>query len=175
MAIVCEITACLSHVYRGVWWFHCRRHEGIAPAFAAEIFTGADETLLLSRSLTNIRLNNRRVSDGIMAKILGFFFINICIFVLVTLLICIIEPGLGTLVGNAQHKVVYSSEALQTASTSVIATLYNIGPGLADVGPTMNYAWMAPQTKMILIFTMLVGRLEVYTVLVLFLPIFWRK
>ncbi len=125
------------------------------------------------RSIANIRLNNQRVNDDIMAKILGFFFININIFVLVTLLICVVEPGLGA--AGTRSEVVFSATSLETAMTSVIATLYNIGPGLAQVGPTMNYEWMAPHTKMILFFIMLIGRLEVYTVLVLFLPVFWRK
>lgn len=125
------------------------------------------------RSIANIRLNNQRVNDDIMAKILGFFFININIFVLVTLLICVVEPGLGA--SGTQTEVIFSSTSLETAMTSVIATLYNIGPGLAQVGPTMNYEWMAAHTKIILVFIMLIGRLEVYTVLVLFLPIFWRK
>lgn len=127
------------------------------------------------RSLVNVRLNNQRVSDDIMAKILGFFFININIFIIVSLLICVIEPGLGNLAGAPVGDAPSRYVALETAFSSVAATLYNIGPGLAQVGPTMTYEWMVPQTKIILILTMLIGRLEVYTVLVLFLPIFWRK
>lgn len=126
------------------------------------------------RSLASIRLNNQRVSDDIMAKILGFFFINVTTFILVSLLLCAIEPGLGHL-GEMTGRVQESYVAIETAFTSVIATLYNIGPGLSQVGPTMNYSWMAPQSKLLLSLTMLVGRLEVYTVIVLFLPIFWRK
>ena len=127
------------------------------------------------RSLIIVRLNNQRVNDDIMTKILSFFFINVNIFILISLLVCVVEPKLGLTDGLHGDEIHSSDIALETAFTSVIATLYNIGPGLAQVGPTMNYEWMAPQTKLILCLGMLVGRLEVYTVLVLFLPIFWRK
>ena len=127
------------------------------------------------RSLAMVRLNNQRVNDDIMSKILSFFFININIFILISLLVCVVEPKLGITGDNLESKMHSSYVAMETAFSSVIATLYNIGPGLAKVGPTMNYEWMAPQTKLILSLGMLVGRLEVYTVLVLFLPIFWRK
>ena len=126
------------------------------------------------RSLAIVRLNNLRVNDDIMTKILSFFFMNVNIFILVSLLVCVAEPNLGFIDGRQEDEIL-SYVALETAFTSVIATLYNIGPGLAQVGPTMNYEWMAPQTKLILSLGMLVGRLEVYTVLVLLLPIFWRK
>ena len=127
------------------------------------------------RSLVIVRLNNQRVNDDIMTKILSFFFINVNIFILISLLVCVVEPKLGFVGGDPEFQNHSSYVAMETAFTSVIATLYNIGPGLAKVGPTMNYEWMAPQTKLILSLGMLVGRLEVYTVLVLFLPIFWRK
>ncbi len=126
------------------------------------------------RSLLNIRLNGQKVDHDILAKVLGFFFININIFVLMTLLVCVMEPGLGTL-DHPADGIQNSRVAIETAMTSVIATLYNIGPGLAEVGPSSNFEWMAPQTKILLVVGMLIGRLEVYTVLVIFLPIFWRK
>ena len=62
-----------------------------------------------------------------------------------------------------------------TAFSSVIAMLGNIGPGLGAVGATMNYADIPSAGKVILTCFMLLGRLELYTVLVLFLPGFWRK
>ena len=64
---------------------------------------------------------------------------------------------------------------LTTAATSVIATLGNIGPGLGAVGPAKNFAGIPETGKIILTICMLLGRLELYTVLVLFLPSFWKK
>jgi len=61
-----------------------------------------------------------------------------------------------------------------TALSSVAATLGNVGPGLGLVGPTANYLWIPPPGKVVLIICMLVGRLELFTVLMLFTPAFWR-
>ena len=63
----------------------------------------------------------------------------------------------------------------ETASSAAIASLGNIGPGLDQVGATKTYAWLNPWAKLLLTFAMLLGRLEVYTVLVVLLPTFWRK
>jgi len=50
----------------------------------------------------------------------------------------------------------------------------NVGPGIGKVGPVDNFAWLSPQIKVFLSFMMVIGRLEIYTVLVLFSPFFWR-
>lgn len=62
-----------------------------------------------------------------------------------------------------------------TAFASVAANINNIGPGLGDVGPTDHYAHIPVAGKWFLSFLMLVGRLEIYTVLVLFTVSFWKK
>ena len=64
---------------------------------------------------------------------------------------------------------------LETASTAVVATLNNIGPGLAKVGPTMNFAEMPDLVKVLLTLFMILGRLEFYAVVALFVPGFWRS
>jgi len=61
-----------------------------------------------------------------------------------------------------------------TALSSIIATLGNVGPGLGLIGPTANYLWIPPLGKVVLIICMLVGRLELFTVLVLITPSFWK-
>jgi len=61
-----------------------------------------------------------------------------------------------------------------TALSSVAATLGNVGPGLGLVGPTANYLWIPPLGKIVLIICMLVGRLELFTVLALLTPSFWK-
>ena len=62
-----------------------------------------------------------------------------------------------------------------TAATSVVATLANIGPGLAKVGAIENYAFVPWGGKLFLSFLMILGRLELFTVLVLLIPDFWRR
>ena len=62
-----------------------------------------------------------------------------------------------------------------TNFTSVAATLNNIGPGLNQVGPMMNFGGFSNFAKLVLIFDMLAGRLEIFPMLVLFMPDTWRK
>ncbi len=62
-----------------------------------------------------------------------------------------------------------------TNFTAVVATLNNIGPGLAKVGPTQNFSIFSTFSKIILSFDMLIGRLEIFPILVLFSPSAWRK
>ena len=62
-----------------------------------------------------------------------------------------------------------------TNFTSVVATLNNIGPGLSLVGPTGSFAFFSDFSKIVYIFDMLAGRLEIFPMLVLFAPATWRK
>ena len=62
-----------------------------------------------------------------------------------------------------------------TAVTAVIACIDNLGPGLGLVGPSENYAFMTDYQTWVCSFTMLLGRLEIFSVLILFTPQFWRK
>ena len=62
-----------------------------------------------------------------------------------------------------------------TALSATVASLFNIGPGLGDVGAMGNYSSIPTMGKGILIFFMLLGRLEIYGVVLLFLPMIWRK
>ena len=64
---------------------------------------------------------------------------------------------------------------LVTNFTAVVATLNNIGPGLSQVGPMMNFSGFSSPAKLVLIFDMLAGRLELFPMLVIFLPSAWRK
>lgn len=71
--------------------------------------------------------------------------------------------------------VAASGYDILTSLTATMACLGNIGPGFALVGPTCNYAFMSDGLKLWLSFAMLLGRLEVYTVLVLFTRAFWKR
>ena len=76
----------------------------------------------------------------------------------------------GTLVVMAAEDI-----SLVTAISACAATLGNIGPGLGEVGPAGNYANLTSTTKVVLSFLMLTGRLELFTILVLITPAFWKK
>jgi len=64
---------------------------------------------------------------------------------------------------------------LVTTISSVLACLGNVGPGLGEVGPMDNYASMPEFAKWILSLDMLLGRLEIYTVIILLVPRFYKK
>ena len=113
---------------------------------------------LFPREISNVHLNNTRLGGETLHKVLAFFFLFVSLFVIFSLLLSF-YPGFN----------------YETASSAAIASLGNIGPGLGKVGATCTYAWLQPSAKMILSLAMLLGRLEVYTVLVVLLPTFWKK
>jgi len=67
------------------------------------------------------------------------------------------------------------TDDVMTAVTSVAATLFNIGPGLNGVGAIENYAWIPIPGKILLSLCMLLGRLEVFSVLIALRPDIWKK
>jgi len=62
-----------------------------------------------------------------------------------------------------------------TAMSSVISALMNIGPGFGSVGPSENFAFISDFGKWFLSWNMLVGRLEMFSALVIFIPAFWKR
>lgn len=64
---------------------------------------------------------------------------------------------------------------LVTSFTAVAATVNNVGPGLGAVGPSGNFAFFNDFSKLVLVFDMLAGRLEIFPILILFSPRTWKK
>ncbi|MBR1877238.1 MAG: TrkH family potassium uptake protein, partial [Lachnospiraceae bacterium] len=69
----------------------------------------------------------------------------------------------------------FDDKGIDTSFTAVAATINNIGPGLAGVGPTRNFSDFSLLSKWVLMFDMLAGRLELYPMLLLFASATWRK
>lgn len=113
--------------------------------------------LLHPNAVIPVRFNKRAVSDQIITNVLAFFMIYFIIFFFSTILFSIIEPD------------------IQSAMGAVATSLGNIGPGLGNVGPAENFSHVPDVGKWLLSFLMLLGRLELFTVLVLFSPAFWKK
>ena len=113
--------------------------------------------LIHPRAIRLVKLGNRPVDKEVLQSILGFFAVFIGVFVVGSLLVA--ATGMD----------------LVSAAAAVIACLSNIGPGLGSVGPVDNFAHVPAFGKWVLIVCMLMGRLELFTVLVLFFPSFWRK
>jgi trk/ktr system potassium uptake protein len=93
--------------------------------------------------------------------------------VVVYLLGIVLLFGLGTLALKLFEPA--GTLDFATAATASAATLNNIGPGLGLVGPTRHYGFFSAPSKLVLSMLMVLGRLEVYAVLVLFHPGFWRS
>ena len=68
-----------------------------------------------------------------------------------------------------------STLSIETTIGAMLGTLYNIGPGLGDVGPAHNYGFLNDSTKYFLALLMIMGRLELYAVIVLFAPSLWKR
>jgi len=113
--------------------------------------------LIHPRAIRLVKLGDQPVAPDVMQSILGFFALFMGVFV------------------TASFLMAASGMDLISAAAAVIATLGNIGPGLGSVGPVDNFAAVPEFGKGVLILCMLLGRLELFTVLVLFLPSFWRK
>ena len=121
--------------------------------------TGAQELrrLVKPREVRTIRMDGKKLERAVVRGSLLFLVCYVLIFVL-SLLIIQLE-----------------NLDLETSFTAVAATLNNIGPGLSLVGPTANFSIMSPLSKVVLIFDMLAGRLEIFPILVLLAPQTWKK
>jgi len=109
------------------------------------------------RAVKPIKFNGKVVPNDIIHQVISFMVIYFLIFVTSTFLISLMNVD------------------IITAFTASIATLGNVGPGLNLVGPMSSYNCMPPLAKLIMIANMWIGRLEVFTVMVLFTPEFWKK
>ncbi len=145
------------------------------------------------RVVRMIRIGGMTVDDPKLAhSIVVYFSIILAIFVISWLLLVTFEPNQtwsnsgGEASGSSTpSEVTAGSEAdaadigldekLLDSASAVAATLNNIGPGLGVVGPTQNYARFSSGAKLLFIWLMMLGRVEVFSVLVLIFPTFWRR
>ncbi len=124
----------------------------IVKAFMREI-----RTLIQPRIILPLKIAKKTLGEKQVQNIVGFVMLFLAFFIVCSLAMS------------------FFIEDFTTAITTVAATICNIGPGLSGIGATENYAWIPLGGKWILIFCMLLGRLEIYTVLIAFAPISWKK
>jgi trk system potassium uptake protein TrkH len=109
------------------------------------------------RAVLTLWFNARALSPSLVTNVLGFFLLFMLVYIVGVLILTLGGRDLLTSIG------------------ATAATLGNIGPGLGEVGPAGNYAGLLDWEKWLLMLFMLIGRLELYTVLVLLLPGSWRR
>jgi len=113
--------------------------------------------LLHPNAVIPVKYNNRSVSSEIISKVSSFVLLYLAIF------------GVSSVV------MAFLGLELESAMGSVAACMANIGPGLGSTGPVSNFSHLPEVGKWILSFLMLIGRLEIFTVLIIFSSGFWRK
>lgn len=113
--------------------------------------------LLHPRAIIRVKFNQHTVSGTVMTHILVFILIYLACFIfgsmIVTLLGMDFESSLG----------------------AIATSLGNVGPAIGSVGPMNNFALVPDPAKLFLAFMMVIGRLELFTVLIIFTPFFWRN
>ena len=113
--------------------------------------------LIYPGRVLSIKISGKAIPNEVATNVMGFFLLYMIVFLISTLIISFLGVD------------------LLTSLSAVAACIGNIGPGLAQVGPTLTFAPLHGLSKIILSFCMVVGRLELYTVLLLFLPGLWKK
>jgi trk system potassium uptake protein TrkH len=108
------------------------------------------------KAVIPVKYNRKPLPEGVIRDVISFFFL----YLLVAIVACIMLSFLGL--------------DLETALSAVATCQANCGPGLGAVGPASNYAWLPVPGKVILIICMWLGRLELFTALMIFLPRFWK-
>jgi trk/ktr system potassium uptake protein len=110
------------------------------------------------RAVTHLKISGRVVPEGVRMAVLDLFAAWIAVFGMATFLVAL-QEGLS----------------LTSSATAVAATLNDVGPGLDQVGATESFEIVNPFGRGVLTACMLLGRLEIFTVLALLSPAFWRR
>ncbi len=113
--------------------------------------------LIYPKTVNSVKITGQRIKNSLSLKIWAFVFFYF--FAVLSIAVFIYLSGYD----------------FQTSFFASIASVGNIGPGFGGVGPTNNYAMFSPSIKLLLSFGMILGRLELYTILVLFSKSFWLK
>jgi trk system potassium uptake protein TrkH len=112
--------------------------------------------LIHPRAIIPLKLNEQVVAPRIMTHVIIFLLLYMMVFILGTVLMSILGYDFTTSVG------------------AVASCLGNVGPGIGEVGPVDNFGHLSDTAKWLLSFMMLLGRLELFTILVLLTPYYWK-
>ena len=129
----------------------------IRVILTAKLIKRAADRRLHRKALTPIKVGGKTVSEHTLFGVTVFMALFAITIIGGTLLVSL--DGFG----------------LTTSLSSVVACLCNIGPGFELVGPTMNYALFSVPVKILLSLLMIAGRLELYTIILMFTPVFWDE
>lgn len=111
--------------------------------------------------VSRLRVNGNLIQEEGRARVMFFLILYLMICVVSTLVVGLLEAGTGI--------------SMETCAGAVIAAISNIGPGFGAVGPTENFGHLREATQVFLAWLMILGRLELFALLVLFFPSAWRR
>ncbi len=148
---VCFVGACAGSTTSGIKIVHY-------VLICKYMYASIRKIFIQPMAVSSIQLNGKPVEAGVVDLAICYFIVNIFLILIGGCIMVFLDP------------IDY-----QTAMSSIIATLMNIGPGFGLVGPSENYAFLSESSKWFLSWNMLVGRLEMFSALVIFFPIFWKK
>ena len=149
--IVCFIGACAGSTTSGIKIVHF-------VIIWKYMVTSVKKIFFQPRTILPIHLNHRAIDSSAIN-------LSICYFIANILLLFV----------GAAVMVLVDSMDYQTAMSSAISALMNIGPGFGEIGPSENYSQISALGKWFLAWLMLVGRLEMFSALVLLFPSFWKR
>lgn len=149
MLLLCSFVSCTGSTGAGIKMLRARL---MAQQTVREM-----RRILHPQAILPIRLGGRVVENQIIFAVLAFMLVYGCCVVVVTLLLAL------------------SGMEVVTAFSAAMACINNTGPGLNEVGPAGNYAGLTDLQLWLLSATMLLGRLEMFTLLIVFTPAFWRR
>ena len=123
-----------------------------------KFFANQIKKIIYPHGVFNMKYDNQNIDEKFISSVISFIYLYFIIFFIVTSLLSI--NGLDLI------------SALSASATAIS----NVGPGLGDtIGPNGNFSEISNNSKWILSFAMILGRLELFAILVLFIPSFWRK
>ena len=129
-----------------------------------KIIVAEIERVFRPNVVRSIKVGNSVIDPNMRQAVLVYILGIVAIFVAGAIAIVLIEQNYG-----------WQDIDIITAVTASAATLHNVGPGFARVGAIQNYGWFSSPSLAVMSLLMALGRLEVYALLVLFVPTFWRK
>ena len=126
--------------------------------------------ILRPRQIKKITIDKRPIDNDVVRSVNAYIVTYAVVFVVSLILLSLdgYTPTVNMATGSTFNPIV-------TNFTAVASTMNNIGPGLEMVGPVQNFAFYSPFSKIVLIFDMLAGRLELFPMLLLFSPFTWQR
>ncbi|MFT5727618.1 MAG: trk system potassium uptake protein TrkH [Desulforhopalus sp.] len=149
--VVCFVGACAGSTTSGIKVVHY-------VVILKYMYSSIKRIYLQPMSVSALRINGRPVDASIIDLAVCYFIVNIFL-----------------ILSGACVMVLLEDIDYLTSMSSIIATLMNIGPGFGDIGPSENFGFFSDTSKWFLAWNMLVGRLEMFSALVIFFPAFWKK